>query len=266
MYEPPPSVASSRSLARPVRASLVVPMLVAAGLVGCGGAPALLQPAHPLAKGVIEYGAGVTTQVSLGSGQDEIAKAEADPAPSRDARTTRTWLRGAYQKAVVAPGIAPWIGGRAGLGDGNEASLVYTGRNLRLGARHAWLWESTALSVGGGLASILTRRASDSTAGDQEGFPPGRVDWSAHGVGLDLPVTFGWKPGWAHALASKLCSAICRSPRRATRPLPRPARRTGKAAASLVFRSASVRFGCAPNSTRHGTMSARRPNCPQARC
>jgi hypothetical protein len=162
------------------------------GVVGCGGAPALLQPAHPLPGGTVEYGAGVTTQVSLGAAEDQIARAEADPDPSRSAETERQWLRGAYQKSVVSPGVSPWVGARAGLGDGNEGSLVYTGRNLRLGARHAWRWDAYALSLGGGIASVLSRRPQDAAANDRDGLPSGDVSWSAAGFGLDVPLAFGW--------------------------------------------------------------------------
>lgn len=188
-------VSSARTRASFLVETLARPLpwlLIAAGqgLSACGGAPALLQPAHPLPSGVVEYGAGVATNVALGSTDDDIARAQTDPDPSRSGDRTKQWLRGAYQKSVIAPGVSPWIGARAGLGDGNEGQLVYTGRNLRVGARHAWLWDDYALSLGGGLSSVLGRRAVDQPAG--EGLPAGRVEWPGRGFGLDVPLSFGW--------------------------------------------------------------------------
>jgi hypothetical protein len=108
--------------------------------------------------------------------------------PNSDA----TFLRGAFRNTVTAPGVAPWVGGRVGLGSNNEASLIYTGRSLRVGARHAWLWGPYALSAGGGAASVLTRQNKSNTPGSDDGLDPRGVDWPAAGFSLDLPLSFGW--------------------------------------------------------------------------
>jgi hypothetical protein len=129
--------------------------------------------------------------VALGSAQDQIVRAEADTDPGRDADASNQWLRAAYLKAAVAPGVSPWIGARAGLGDGNEGSIVYSGRNLRVGARHAWRWDEYALSLGGGIASVMGRRDNQPET-EADGLPAGRVEWPARGFGLDLPLSFGW--------------------------------------------------------------------------
>lgn len=180
---------SLRFLANPELAKRgAVPFVVASLLTGCGGAASLLEPAHPLPKGFVEYGAGVSTQIALGPTDREIAKAENIENPSGP--VTKDWLRGAYRASVLAPGVAPWLGGRVGLGGGNEGSLIYTGRNLRVGARHAWLWDRYALSLGGGLSSVLTH--SPAEAHENEGFSSGQVWWPASGVGLDVPLTLGY--------------------------------------------------------------------------
>lgn len=80
----------------------------------------------------------------------------------------------------VAPAVAPWLAGRVGIQGDNEAGLAYTGRGLRLDARHAFELGSTTLSLGLGASALAARRPDESGSG-------------VYGGGLDLPLLFGWR-------------------------------------------------------------------------
>lgn len=170
-----------------------VSLMTLAGAVACGGASPLVEPVMPLSKGEIEAGVGVSSQLALGASQREIERArELDQVGSSEDGNAE-FLRGAMRNSVVAPGIAPIIVGRAGLGWDSDASLTFTGRTLRLGARHVWvLGKQYALSAGGGVASVATKAPERAPPSDSEGLSSTAIDWPATGFGADLPVTFGW--------------------------------------------------------------------------
>jgi len=95
--------------------------------------------------------------------------------------------RGALALATLSPGIAPWIGARVGLGSQNEAGLIYSGRSLRIDARHAFVDGAWALSFGlGGTAVLAQPRASDND------LPAVRIQGTS-GWGFDVPVLVGWQ-------------------------------------------------------------------------
>lgn len=115
-------------------------------------------------------GAGLTGQVALGT----TAPAEVSPTSPKATRTA------SLESLSVAPGIAPWVGGRIGIQGDNEAGLTYSGRVVRIDGRHAWNLGTPTLSVGLGASAILAQRP---------GQDPDRG--SVYGGGLDLPVLIG---------------------------------------------------------------------------
>jgi hypothetical protein len=169
-----------------------VSLVTLAGVMACGGAVPLVEPVMPLAKGEVEVGAGVSSQLALGASQREIARARELDAVGSSQNSNAQFLRGAMRNSVVAPGVAPLLVGRAGLGWDSDASLTYTGRTLRLGARHVWVFGHYALSAGGGVASVATNPPDQAPPEDSEGLSSTAIDWPATGFGVDLPVTFGW--------------------------------------------------------------------------
>lgn len=169
-------------------------------LGACGGGAPLLQTAHTLPADAIAFAAGTSGHFMLGDLAD--ANADLDGASARpggatsDAQRNR-FAQGALARFAVAPGVAPFVAGRAGLGNHNEAGLTYTARSLRLDARHAFEWPKVALSVGAVAIGALPR------AGDRPGE---YVDASRsalglrsaelvspRGYGLELPVLFGYR-------------------------------------------------------------------------
>ncbi len=161
-----------------------------------------MHPAQTLAPGAVEGGAGVVSQLVVGQPANEIDRArELDTVGTNDT-LNRQFVRGAIQEAMIAPGLSPWIAGRVGIDGGNEGSLSYTGRALRVGLRHALGLEAFALSAGVGAASILTHSAQ-SPVGDVsgEGLSNEGLDWSGRGFSVDVPLSFGWQsPGEIVAL------------------------------------------------------------------
>lgn len=188
----------------PASALLAVPALVTLGL-GCGGAAPLLHPAHVLPVNTVSAGAGVSSQFVSDETEAEIERGRAAAGGSlSEAATGATYARGALLRALLGPGTAPWAGARVGLPGSNEAGLTYTGRALRLDARHAWpLGDEVALSLGVGATALLPD--NDSLPPVQgEGAPgPAEFELNASGWGADVPLLVGYQSlggfveGWA---------------------------------------------------------------------
>jgi hypothetical protein len=140
--------------------SLAIAIALAA--TGCGGGSPLLHPAHVNGPGVFSFGAGASGQMAVRDVGGEASDT------------------GQLQDATVAPGVAPWVAGRVGIRGSNEAGLTYTGRTVRLDARHAFDLGGPALSVGAGASAIFPQR-------------PGYGDSKSrlYGGSLDVPVLFG---------------------------------------------------------------------------
>jgi hypothetical protein len=108
-------------------------------------------------------------------------------------------VEGAVAQGVLAPGVAPWVSARAGLGGGNEAGLTYTGRTARIDARHAFGDPSLALSVGVGASAVLTHLEGDRQPPAAETAEyKGRIvstpdDFVPSGWGIDVPILVGWR-------------------------------------------------------------------------
>lgn len=141
----------------------------------CGGGAPLLHPAHPLPAGEMSAGAGASTRIGLGTLEADIQAGETQA----EGGTADSIAR----RAFIAPGVAPWVAARIGLGEGNEGGITFTGRTLRVDARHAFEFDDIALSVGLGGSSIFARRTE---AGGAEGE-------GVLGFGVDLPLLIGWR-------------------------------------------------------------------------
>ena len=155
-------------------------------LGGCGGGVPLLHTAHVLPAGHTSFGAGVSDRLVLGAENDALAEAEARPAtslapPPSDTRFTR----GVLVAIAEGPAVAPWAAARVGVPGSNEAGLSYSGNALRLDARHAFECGQSAISLGLG----VTGRGFGQSA---LALPGTDLD-HAHGLGLDVPVLFGYR-------------------------------------------------------------------------
>jgi hypothetical protein len=167
-------------------------------LTGCAGGAPLMYPAHTLPPNKVSFAAGTTGHFGLGglaTAADALDAAASTPGGADSDAEQYGFVQGALAKFAVAPGVAPFVAARAGLGDQNEAGLTWTGRTIRLDGRHAFEWHSYALSLGiagiGGLAR----------PGDQPPESPMGVDTglrsaelsSLRGYGFELPVVFGYR-------------------------------------------------------------------------
>ncbi|HVU03335.1 MAG TPA: hypothetical protein VHE30_16360 [Polyangiaceae bacterium] len=177
------------------RALSLYAALFAAFGTGCGGGGALLHPAHVLPEAKLSAGAGVSGQFTFGRGARAIdaGRAAADPRSSGDPEAA--FVEGAISSSSLAPGVAPWVGARVGLGGNNEGGLTYTGRTARVDARHAFSDDTYALSIGLGASGVLMHppeRDSVTGGGATAGrFKAGADAFDATGWGLDVPVLLG---------------------------------------------------------------------------
>ena len=133
---------------------------------GCGGAAPLMHPAHPLKEDELTIGGGFSGTVSLAP--SELAD---EPVPEQ-----------LVEQGAVAPGLAPWVGGRLGLGNNLDAGLTYTARAIRLDGRRAWTFgtnDAMALSLGLGASGLLPKRQDD-------------IGLRIGGFGGDVPLLFGY--------------------------------------------------------------------------
>jgi hypothetical protein len=173
----------------------------ASGLVvcACGGGAATLHPAHTLPLSRVSAGAGVSGAFTFGEGERAIEQGRAAGSPGGASSTAeQQFLAGAVANALLAPGLAPWVGARAGLGAQSEAGLTYTGRTARLDARHAFENDSFALSVGAGASAVLFHIGQSGNGSANPVLTAGRYsgstdEFSAGGFGFDVPILVGWR-------------------------------------------------------------------------
>ncbi len=158
--------------------------------LACAGGTPLLHPAHPLPRGAVTVGAGTSQRFALGEADTAMDAASRAARDDVTAEEIPLVLRGAVAQTTAAPGLAPWVGARVGLGEGHEIGLVSSGRTLRLDGRRAFAGDSTALSLGLGLSSQLGAPAD---ALEIHGAIDGVRDRGLASVALDLPVLIGYR-------------------------------------------------------------------------
>jgi hypothetical protein len=170
----------------------------ALGLAGCGGGAPLLHPVHPLAPEHVAMGAGVSTQIVAGDAAaviDDAREAMSDGAIDSNAERHR-FVKGALAYSLLAPGLAPWVGARVGIGHSAEAGVTYTARAVRIDGRYALTDDAFALSGGLGASGVLARPGSDPPGefrGDRDEKIPGLDLGGVSGFGMDLPLLAGWR-------------------------------------------------------------------------
>ncbi len=181
----------SRRRKPPAWASLAA----ALGLWGCGGGVPLMHPAHTLPSGQVTMGSGVSGQFVVGEADRKIDAAREVTAPQGAVQLgdEEVYAEGAIATAALGPGVAPWVGARAGVGYDADAGVTYTGRSVRIDGRRAFISESVALSLGLGASGLLNRPGSDSDRGRGNANVPGLDTGGVTGWGLDLPVLVGWR-------------------------------------------------------------------------
>lgn len=156
----------------------------------CGGGSPLLHPARTLAAGDVRAAGGVSAHITPGSLGDDLRgardiAARDSTAPGAPGENP-AYAKGALVAAAVAPGLAPFIGARVGVGNKFEGGLVYTGRAARVDMRRAFDDGPFTLSLGLGLSAALYGR--------QQGSELPNVDLGAlHGYGADVPILVGWQ-------------------------------------------------------------------------
>jgi hypothetical protein len=181
-----------------VRAGAATLAFSAGLLTACGGGAPLLYPAHTLPEGEVTFAAGTSGRFALGGlrrAEKDMEEAGATPSGATTPEQRQSFTNGALVRAAIAPGVAPFVSARVGLGHQNEAGLTYTGRSARLDARHAFEWPSLALSVGGGAIGTFAdsgREAQPPPEGSGAGLRTLSLR-SVSGYGLELPVLFGYR-------------------------------------------------------------------------
>ena len=171
------------------RAAAAAVTLLGVYLGGCGGGAPLLHPARTLPAGDIRAAAGVSANVATGSLGDDLRTARdiasKDQAPGAPG-TNPAYAKGALVAAAIAPGLAPFVGARVGVGNNFEGGLAYTGRAVRADLRRSFDDGKASLSIGLGLTGVL--------AGRQTGNELPAVELaSMHGYGADIPLLVGWE-------------------------------------------------------------------------
>jgi hypothetical protein len=202
------------SLEESAAASLSRLGLAALLLAGCGGGLPLLHPAQTLGPGAVRasagFGAVIATDAFATALQDATSQAAHNAGgPGSNA----LYAKGALVAASVAPGLAPFVGARVGVGDQTEGGLAYTGRAVRADLRRSVdISRHWALSVGAAGSAALYGR--------QTGEPLPDVDLGLlHGWGADVPVLLGYasdgdlymvwlgaRCGWEHVEVSQVRS------------------------------------------------------------
>ncbi|MBN9164181.1 MAG: hypothetical protein J0I07_24670 [Myxococcales bacterium] len=167
--------------------------LLAANAIGCGGGSPLLHPARTLKSGDVRAAGGVSAHVVPGSLGEDLRRAR--DIAARDATGTSSpgepgqnpdYAKGALVTAAIAPGLAPFVGARVGIGNAFEGGLAYTGRGVRADMRRSFDDGPYSLSLGLGVSTALYGR--------QQGSTLPNVDLGAlHGYVADVPILFGWE-------------------------------------------------------------------------
>jgi len=125
------------------------------------------------------------------SGQFAFRNAERSNAAPPEQRA----FEDAIARATLSPGIAPWAGARAGLGERFEAGLAYTGRSVRADARRAFGGDSVAVSVGAAASAVFSE-TNDGSDGPSPSMTSGRLSPTVADVRAN---GYGFVEGWLGA-------------------------------------------------------------------
>ena len=119
--------------------SSVAGLVLAIGASGCAGGMPLLHPARTLAAGEVRAAGGLSGQIAVGSIANDLRSARALAATNADLPglpgSNPAFAKGALVAAAVAPGLAPFVAGRVGIGGQAEGGITYTGRAARIDLR-----------------------------------------------------------------------------------------------------------------------------------
>ncbi|MDP8999856.1 MAG: hypothetical protein M3O46_07070 [Myxococcota bacterium] len=175
---------------------------------GCGGGLPLLHPAQTLDAGDVRLATGLSASASVGELAQAVRAASSETqtssSGSRPAGRDEAYAKGALVEASVAPGLAPFVAARVGIGNHIEGGLTYTGRAVRADVRRSFeLSRHWSLSAGAGGAAAL--------GGSQGEALPDVALARLHGWGADVPVLVGYasdadlyrvwaggRAGWEH--------------------------------------------------------------------
>jgi hypothetical protein len=161
---------------------------VACAVTACGGGVPLMYPARTLPTGDVRVSSGVSGNFAVGSLATDVANARAvaQNGPTITGPAATTFAEGALVSAVAAPGFAPYVGARVGIGARFEGGLAYTGRAGHIDLRRSFDWNDVSLSVGLGVTVPIY--------GDSYTSNLSSIDLTyVHGYGADLPVLIGWQ-------------------------------------------------------------------------
>jgi hypothetical protein len=160
-----------------------VGVALSALVLGCGGGAPLLHGAHALGPGTTASGLGFSGTFTAGGARAAVdaARSNGSTMASRD-----VLLKDGAVRTAMAPTVAPWVGARIGIPGDNEAGLSFTGRALRIDARHAFESGPWAFSLGAG--GTTTWRGADSTGDNGSALMRIRS-----GFGFDVPALVGWR-------------------------------------------------------------------------
>lgn len=170
-------------------------------LNACAGGAPLLYPAHTLPEGEVSLAAGTSGHLTVGElerADSRLEDAAGIPGGATTEPQRRQFAEGALVRLAVAPGVAPFVAARVGLGHHNEGGITYTGRSFRVDGRHAFEWPTVALSVGASAIGALLHPGDDPErqVGDMPKAGGGLRALnltSVSGYGLELPVLFGYR-------------------------------------------------------------------------
>jgi hypothetical protein len=159
-------------------------------LCGCGGGSPLLHPAKSLPTGEVRAAVGFSENVAMGGAADAVQAAialnTADPNVSTpQGSKDPSFARGALVEASIAPGIAPFVGARVGIGWEAEGGVAYTGRGARIDMRKSITFGRVSLSAGLGGTGLFYGHQN---GGDLNNVNLGEL----RGYGADVPLLIGW--------------------------------------------------------------------------
>lgn len=170
---------------------------VAASSFGCAATSPMLVEPRLVREGDVRLQLGGAAAAPVGgdlaaiqAGRQQLDASET--APPDDPSTTQKLLPATVVGFGARPGVAPLVRTTLSLSKSIEASLLYGGRDARVGGRYL-LWESRSvdagavtLSIGGDGHVLLRGRPED-------GYINGVASENVRGYGVQAPLLLGWQ-------------------------------------------------------------------------